>query len=532
MNDGNRGKREREENFFDLVREQIAEIYLIIMLAIYPLFLINGYEDLVYKKWALFLYASITFVLISLILGVINRLGRKKEKRGLAYTDRFVLGYFICVLLSYFGAVDRKTAFWGVDTWYMGAVSQLLFIGIYFGISRCHIKIRYMKILSAVTFVIVSGIVILQRFGINVFHLYDGFGDEVRLDFVTTLGQVTWSSGYISILLAAGMGIYYLTEGIRAKIFWGICIGIGFAAEMVLNCDSGILAVICAMMVMLWLAIGNRENVLHLAEIVIITLTVSCILGILERIWEQRMVPIDSIYFRAAQSKLLYPLLAAMVLFYILTKKGIIKICGNRKVTAICRGIYLAFLCLGILGMAGLFILHGKNYFPNSPTENYFHFTIWWGNSRGFIWRTGAAVFADFNIWRKLFGCGPDCFTPYAYRLMGDAINEFWHNQIVPNVHNEWFNAVINYGIIGGIAYLGIFVSSAYCLMRSACDISKEAAVNGRRGKKAVVFGIGLASACYIVHNVLCYQQIIGTPLIFILMGIGVAISREGKEPE
>ena len=83
---------------------------------------------------------------------------------------------------------------------------------------------------------------------------------------------------------------------------------------------------------------------------------------------------------------------------------------------------------------------------------------------------------------------------------------------MVPNVHNEWFNGLINYGIIGGTAYLGIFLSAAYRLMKSALE-----------GKGAVVFGAGLAAAGYIAHNVLCYQQIIGTPLIFILLGIGVA---------
>lgn len=118
----------------------------------------------------------------------------------------------------------------------------------------------------------------------------------------------------------------------------------------------------------------------------------------------------------------------------------------------------------------------------------------------------------------------PDGFTPYAYQLMGDAINEFWHNQLVPNVHNEWFNAVINYGLIGGLAYLGIFVSSAYACMKSALA-EKE----GKRIGDAAVFGAGLAAAGYIAHNVLCYQQIIGTPLIFVLIGIGAAKMRQER---
>ena len=105
---------------------------------------------------------------------------------------------------------------------------------------------------------------------------------------------------------------------------------------------------------------------------------------------------------------------------------------------------------------------------------------------------------------------------------MGDAINEFWHNQLVPNVHNEWFNAVINYGLVGGLAYLGIFVSSAYACMRTALSAEDR--------ESAVIFGAGLAAAGYIAHNVLCYQQIIGTPFIFVLMGIGAAKMRLGEE--
>lgn len=101
---------------------------------------------------------------------------------------------------------------------------------------------------------------------------------------------------------------------------------------------------------------------------------------------------------------------------------------------------------------------------------------------------------------------------------MGDAINEFWHNQLVPNVHNEWFNAVINYGIIGGAAYLGIFLSSGKSFLSHGIKRAEE---------NPVLFGIGLASIGYIAHNILCYQQLIGTPTIFILIGLGEALRRK-----
>ena len=514
---------EGKERFFNVVWEQAAEIYLFLMLAVYPLFMGRGYEELVYKKWALFLYASAAFCIVSMVCGAAAFAGRwgktegkKKERHAGSrmIMDWFVFAYLLCVVISYLGAVDRRTALWGVDTWYMGLVSQVLFVGIYFGISRGYAETKYLKVLAAVVGIVTGSIVILQRFGVDVAHLYRGFGEDVKLDFVTTLGQVTWASSYISILLAAGMGIYYLTEERKAKIFWGICVGIGFAAEMLLNSDSGMIAVFAALMIMLWLAVGSRKRLLALAEIGMIALAAAAVVGILERIFGGRMIPIDAVYLKAAQSGMVYVLLAVAVVFHLAIRKDWIHGDAKPGTVRIIRGIYILGVCLGIVGMAALFILHGKGYYGGSPTENYFRFTIWWGNSRGFIWRTGAAVFADFNIWRKLFGCGPDCFTPYSYQLMGDAINEFWHNQIVPNVHNEWFNGVINYGLIGGAAYLGIFLSAAYGLMKSALN-----------GKGAVVFGIGLASAAYIAHNVLCYQQIIGTPLIFVLLGIGAANS-------
>lgn len=532
---------EKDEDFLALVREQLTEIYLIAMLAIYPLTLGEGYGTLVYKKWDFFRYTTAVFVVLSLIFGILqyilkkqaerkklNRQGtaiqdkKRRKVRGWPLLDFLVLGYAVCTLISYAFAVDKETALWGVDTWYMGLVTQLLLVGIYFGVSGGYLgHFKYLKYLCAVVGAALSGIVILQRFGVDVMHLYEGYGAEVRLDFVTTLGQVTWTSGYLSILLAAGIGIYYLTERQKQKIFWGCCIGIGFGMEAVLNCDSGVIAVVFAMMLVLWTAIGKKERILRFAEIVMIALAVIALIGLGERIWAERIMPIDNIYLRVAQSPLIYVLLAAFLLFWFLVKKDKIHIRNEKKYIAVFRGVYLGIIALGAIFLAILFWLHGKGYFAGSPTENYFRFTVWWGNSRGFIWRTGAAVFGDFPLLRKLFGCGPDCFTPYAYQLMGDAINEFWHNQLVPNVHNEWFNATINYGIVGGAFYLGIFLSASWKFLRSG--LSKMVS------EHAELFGIGLAAAAYVVHNILCYQQIIAAPALFLLLGLGTAVMRRGQ---
>lgn len=517
------GKKERgrNESFLTLVREQATEIYLVAMLGVYPLFFGNGYGELVYKKWDFFRYGTLIFVILSLVFGILQCIFYKRTKWTLL--DFFVAGYGVCALISYVFAVDRETAFWGVDTWYTGLATQLMLVGLYFGISGGYVRrLKYLKYLCAAVGVLISVMIIMQRLGVDVLHLYEGYGEAVKLDFVATLGQVTWTSGYVSILLAAGIGMYYLTGERKRKIFWGCCIGIGFSMEALLNCDSGVIAVGTALLIVLWTAIGKKEKLLRLAEIVMIALAAVAVTGLLERIWADRMIPIDDIYRKVAQSPWIYLLLAAAALFWLLVKYDKIPIQGGKKQVNLFRGIYLGMIGAGAVLLAMLFWLHGKGYFAGSPTENYFRFTVWWGNSRGFIWRTGAAVFGDFGFFRKLFGCGPDCFTPYAYQLMGDAINEFWHNQIVPNVHNEWFNGVINYGIVGGIAYLGIFLNAAREFLKG----SHKTAEGKKSETPAELFGIGLAAAAYVAHNVLCYQQIIATPILFILLGLGTAILR------
>ena len=200
------------ESFSEKVRSWTANIYLLIMLAVYPLFMVNGYMDLVYKKWAMFLYTTGVLVLFSVLWYLFGTKGNEKAiwfpwylagKAGRAKKDRestwlpmdwFVIGYFICVVVSYLGASDRAFSLWGVDTWYTGFVSQMLFVGIYFMISTGYKKMPYLDVIAAAAGTLVAFIIILQRFGVDAFSLYKGFGEDVKLNFVTTLGQVTWTS--------------------------------------------------------------------------------------------------------------------------------------------------------------------------------------------------------------------------------------------------------------------------------------------------------------------------------------------------
>ena len=131
-----------------------------------------------------------------------------------------------------------------------------------------------------------------------------------------------------------------------------------------------------------------------------------------------------------------------------------------------------------------------------------------WGNRRGFIWRLTGSMFSSMNIREKLLGVGPDCYYYYAYDFAEADMNAVWGGEALTNAHNEWFTAVINYGIFGGIAYLGIFASAA-------AEYAKKAA------RSPILIGILACVLSYAGHNLFCYQTVLCTPFIFLIMGIG-----------
>ena len=83
------------------------------------------------------------------------------------------------------------------------------------------------------------------------------------------------------------------------------------------------------------------------------------------------------------------------------------------------------------------------------------------------------------------------------------------------NVISEWMNSIINIGITGGLAYLGIFVSAFVAFAKKVSKIPELA-------------GPAMCIAAYCFHNFFCYQQIICTPIIFVIIGAGVSILRTG----
>ncbi len=126
-----------------------------------------------------------------------------------------------------------------------------------------------------------------------------------------------------------------------------------------------------------------------------------------------------------------------------------------------------------------------------------------WGSGRGELWRLAWEGFLQASPREKLIGVGPDCYAKYLISLgKPPVITEEgqWANAIFANAHNEWLNHLVNMGVAGVVCYAGVFV----------------AALRRYRGMLLAV----LVLALYGVHSLVSFQQVLNTPLLFMVLGV------------
>ena len=239
---------------------ELTGIYLFLLFVIYPLYYEKGFSDIGDSKWHIFriityyaanaLFKIPTFMFFAVIGLIFNIVALAKRKELKAFfvdkarsTDLFVLLYGIftcltCVLTPY-----RKYFVYGFPTWYMGLLSQLAFVAIYFFVAYYwrwnHTSL--ILYLGATGFVFLTGF--LNRYSIDILSIYTGGAHEAN-DYISTIGQYTMYSGYVLTIFPLGVFIYWFTEEKKIKIASFAFKLIGFLTIITQNADSAFLGLI------------------------------------------------------------------------------------------------------------------------------------------------------------------------------------------------------------------------------------------------------------------------------------------------
>ncbi len=501
---------------------EFAVTFLLFALCIVvPFYAKDGYNRIGDAKFAAYRAVMIPGLVVLFFMVLFYALFWIMQNRRchISATDCFVTAYLVLTGIAVVSGGFYQDAFWGSTGWNMGFFSQVSFVLLYLFLSRFG---KYYNQILAVLCVSALGVFvlgILHRLLIDPIGFYDGLADYQKAQFLSTLGQATWYASFLVVVLPIGIAVFLYAASRRWTILSGIFTFIGFCTLVTQNSDSAYFAVLGFFLVFLWDAVQKKDVLLRYLLVLILFLAAGKIMYFMLQINPNPALELDFVTDLILSSAVTWGLLILCIGFY-----AALFLAGKRnryprRSMVWVRNILYGMTAVGILAVVFLIVLKGSGVLPERLAEqlsgiSYMNWGSEWGNGRGRIWTFSVKVFMEESIGHKLFGVGPDCFNSYIAANHSEEAQLLWGDMLLTNAHNEWLNIFINAGLIGGAAYLGIFVSAIRRFMK-------------RYEHNFLLIGIAACIVSYMAYNFFCYQQVLCTPFIFILIGIGEYIARE-----
>lgn len=488
------------------------------MLGVFPLYYRNSYYDMGDAKYDFFKYVTIAMLCVYTVSQTI-RMIIKRESPLIKFSrqDIPVLLYALFAALSFVISPFRAHAWVGSPEWYMGLLAQLLFVGSYFAVTRDGKKIWWnigILIFSGTLVFIIS---YLHRFKIDPLGLYAVVSDGYWIAFLGTIGNANWYSSYICVVLPIVMGVYIFFEGKQptaeriCRVLTGISIFLGFATTVTQNSDSAYIGMAVAALFLLWFAMEKVDYFARFLETLLMGLLAAKITGCLQIAFPEQAMELAELSTEITQGNLTWYVLVLVFLVYIfirIWKRDYIVFGKNVKKI---RNIFFIMLSVVILAVPVLMWLVTTEKMSVDmeifSKTGYLVFDDGWGTNRGKIWKYAIQIFREYPLSMKLFGCGPDALMHYTETFHHSEVMAFGERQILTNVHNEWLNVMINYGVFGAISYLAIFIT---CVVQ----------VVKKWKLQPMLLAFGASVVSYMGHNFFCFQQVVCTSLIFIVIAM------------
>lgn len=462
----------------------LSNLYIIFLLAVLPLYNKGTYYMLGDTKYFLFRNVSLICVGIWLVLDGIF-LFRKK----CSIVDICMFCYGACVIVSTVFSSFRSIAWTGYSDWYMGALSQLLFVGIYFLVSRGYNGNAIPIYLAEAAFLAVTVIGFLQRLGMNPLGLFNGYpeNDWVYSHMLSTLGNINWLCGHYSVMLALPMAGYLYSKKPWKQILLYIVSVLGLTLLCIQGSDSGPVIAVVGIGICLLVTLNRPERFRKALLLAIGVLVLFPVMGQLITLFEaQAATPIDGDIYAKMQWKIWWILAAFLGIVCLVLYRV------NVRAQKIMIKTLLVVGAISVCGAICLVLVKWQSIFSEG-----------WGSGRGTLWKMAWDAFAQGNWKQKLIGAGPDCYAEHLFSIGVTPTIEtdgHWSGAIYANAHNEWLNHLVNLGLLGMAAYFGIFASS----------------LKRYRGMLLGVLALGM----YGVHSLVSFQQVMNTPFLFLVLGL------------
>ena len=90
---------------------------------------------------------------------------------------------------------------------------------------------------------------------------------------------------------------------------------------------------------------------------------------------------------------------------------------------------------------------------------------------------------------------------------VSQMLQEYFAGNRLTNAHNELLTMLVNFGIVGTMSYYGIYISYLHSMMKN--------------DRNPYGLSIGIAVACYVIHNMVSFANILNLPFLIVLLAMG-----------
>lgn len=441
----------------------------------------------------------------------------KNWKKYFSIPDLAVIAFWTCAVISTFGSEYLYESFWGNEGRYSGLFLLTIFFVSYFCITR-HWKYRRWY-LDAFLFVGVLACL----FGITDYFCMDILGFKKNLAhqsyaiFTSTFGNINTYTSYVALVLGSAATLFVLEkEKIRAVLYYVVTI-IAFFAMIMGTSDNAYLSM-AILFALLPLFVFRKSVMIWRYGVLVTTLfsVIQCIDWI-NLYYTGPVVGIEGLFSVISKLPFLFPLVIVLWTVIILGYVFIIKKNADQKEKSrYFLGAWILILALALVMVT--ILLYDVNIKGNvsryGGLGHYLLFDDSWGTNRGYVWRIAIEDFMKFPLFQKIFGHGPDTFKIVTYANNYAEMTRLY-NVTYDNAHNEYIQYLVTNGIAGMVSYIVLIGSSIVYMFRSKVN---------RQASLALAFAV----VCFAAQAVVNINPPIVSPIMWTLLMMGVAISRNG----
>ncbi len=437
-------------------KEMAAALYYVLIMLVMPFYFENRYFNLTMAK-ARFLWIVGGILFLAMAACCIPSMAamifqqrqtviagerwKQKQEKSFTMLDVSILLFLCSAICSGFATKTPAESFWGSGGWSMGILTIGILAALYFAISRNISFGRYMVRAAMLSSSILYVMGILNSFHIDVFGMHRGIANDFYT-YISTIGNVNWYVGYLSILFPMGCLLYLNCREYWEKRLLFVYVNLGFYNVIICKSDGIILGLAASFFVVGLYIIHDRECLADFLKLLISFSVVTGVVSLIMKFYHGQFVKIDGI-FRFVMQKNLWMVCGSIALLVLcFLRSGVWKKRGFKFTMAKTRQSLL--FCALFIVIALVVLFYEISVFQDS-----------WGTGRGRLWICTFNLFANFQWKYKLFGCGCDCFgiaclSKYFSHLGG----------IYLNAHNEFLQYLVTMGVFGLISYSMIWISA------------------------------------------------------------------------